>query len=49
MTLVLKKREQMSRAAGLMSTGSTAALADGDWSADVDGTGAETTSIHKGG
>lgn len=25
----------MSRAAGLMSTGSTAALADGDWSADV--------------
>lgn len=26
----------MSRAAGLMSTGSTAALARGDWSADVD-------------
>ena len=31
----------MSRAAGLMSTESTAALADRDWSADVDRVGAE--------
>lgn len=35
-TLGLKKREQMSRAAGLMSTASTAALTSGDQSADVD-------------
>lgn len=32
-----QKKEQMSRAAGLMSTASTAALTSGDQSADVDG------------
>lgn len=44
MTLVFKK-EQMSRAAGLMSTESTAALADRDWSADVDRVGAKMTVV----